>query len=55
MASKHAREHEARPPVGKKKRKKKKEKKFPLLGFKRFWFICAGVSNLGGYKRNTLI
>ena len=49
MASKHARKHRIRvtlPPVKKKVRERKKEFR---LDSNEFGFICAGVSNLGGY------
>ena len=59
VASKHVRNHEARQPQvkkkkkKKKKRKKKKKKKRVLFRFKRFGFVCEGVSNVGGYKRSA--
>ena len=59
MASEHARKHEARPPRVKKKKKKrtkKRERKKELgLDLNDFGFICADVSNVGGYKRRRLI
>ena len=42
MASKHARKHEARPPLVK--------YEFDCLDSDDFGFICAGVSNVGGYE-----
>ena len=44
---KHAREQEAHPP-----RDKNKTKKEFRLDSNKIGFICAGVSNVGGYKRN---
>ena len=43
-SSKHARKHEARPP---------RVKKEFRLDSNDFGFICAGVSNVGGYERNV--
>ena len=42
MASKHARKHEARP--------FREEDKMFRLDSNDLGFICAGVSNVGGYK-----
>ena len=51
--SKHARKHEARPPSVKKEEEKSEDKKF-RPDSNDFDFICAGVSNVDGYKRNVL-
>ena len=53
IASKYTRKHEVRLPRLKKKKKKKKKKKNLVSIQTIFGFICAGVSNVGGYKRNA--
>ena len=47
IASKHARKYEARPPQVKNTKKKFR------LDSNDFGFICAGVSNVGGYEGNA--
>ena len=49
MASKHTRKPEARPQWVKKEKKEKKSR----LDSDDSDFICANVSNVGGYKRNA--
>ena len=49
MASKHARKHEARPL----RVKKKVGGEGFLLDSNDFGFICAGVSSMGGYEKET--
>ena len=60
IASTHVRKHEARPSRVKKKkmrererereREEKKEEEKSSVSFPTTGFICAGVSNVGGYK-----
>ena len=52
IASKHVSKHEARPPRVKEKETEKKELQLDLNNFA---FICAGVSNVGSYKKKCLI